>query len=314
MAINKTLESKWRYHFSILLFGASGVLIKLIQLPALTIVVGRFFISALTLLVFFIVRRKLRHVWRIDKKSLLYMLLGGLLLALHGWAFISSIQWSSVAVGTITFACFPVFSLIFEKIFFRKSSEIRPYMIISAVIVLLGAVVLVPEFSFGSINTRGVLIGLVSALAFALLLILNNKIRIAITAKNSKAKEIGIVTTFYEHLFTALILLPITLIMEPLGGLPLQMKDAVLLIILGMIVTAVGFSMYYSALRFHNPTTISIASSLEAVYGIGFALLIMRTIPEIREIVGGIIITAAVAFNEFCKRRGNIAASRAQRD
>jgi drug/metabolite transporter (DMT)-like permease len=114
--------------------------------------------------------------------------------------------------------------------------------------------------------------------------------------------DIGIIIAYYEHLFVSLILIPIALLTVPMESYMMQKRDLALLVVLGAIVTAIGFSTYYNALNYYNPTTLSIASSLEAVYGIAFAFIIMKTVPELREIIGGIIIVLSVAFNEMCKK------------
>jgi drug/metabolite transporter (DMT)-like permease len=100
----------------------------------------------------------------------------------------------------------------------------------------------------------------------------------------------------------ALILFPVAAISTPLY---FQISDIVYLVVLGSIITALDFAIYYSALASYNPTTLGIASSLEAVYGISLALLVMQAMPSMREIIGGMIIISAVAYNEWQKKRGD---------
>ena len=295
-------DGKKRYHFAVLMFGTSSVFIKLINMSATGIVVGRFFISATTMFLFFAFNKKLNKIWTINKKSLLFMFFAGVLLALHAWAFVTSIQLTSVAIATITHACFPVFSLLLEKTITRNSSEIKPFMMVSALLTIVGAIVLIPELSLQNANVLGVLVGLLSALSFASHLIVNDKARIKIKTQTGVGKDIGLVTTFYTHFFAALILSPVAAILMSLN---FKLTDVVYLLVLGSIVTALGFAIYYSALESYNPTTLGIASSLEAVYGISLALLVMQTYPTTRELIGGAIIISAVTYNEWKRKHSD---------
>jgi len=301
-SVFKNTKGKKRYHFSIFLFGFASVIIRAIDMPAANIVAIRFLISAIFLIFVFAFMKKLQKVYAMGKRHFGVLLFGAAWLAVHGWAFATSIQLASVAIGTITFACFPVFSLILEKVIYRKSSEIRWFMLVSVFMTILGVFVLVPEFSIQNIDVRGILIGLLSAFAFAAHLVVNDRMRMRVEeiGNEEDVNDAGIVTTFYNHLYAAVILVPIA---ARSFTIDLQMRDIILLAVLGIIITAVGFTIYYSSLKFYNPTTLGIASSLEAVYGIVFAFVLLQAVPTAREMIGGFVIILGVLFNELMKKR-----------
>jgi drug/metabolite transporter (DMT)-like permease len=302
--MNKISKQKGmkRHHFAILLFGASSVFIKMIDMPSTSIVAGRFFISASILLLVFVLSKNRSWLWAINKKDLLFLFLAGLFLAIHGWSFATSIQWASVATGTVTFACFPIFTMIIEKIMNvrTKKSGIHSFMIASALLTIIGAIVLVPELSLVNVNVQGVLIGLLSAITFAIQFMINAQVQKSILKYIVSPKDVGMITTFYNHFFAAVVLSPLAIIS---ATFEIYVKDVILLIALGAIITAVGFTIYNSSLQYDNPTNIAIDSSLEAVYGIFFAFIVMHTIPTVREAIGGTIIIFAVIYNERKRKR-----------
>jgi drug/metabolite transporter (DMT)-like permease len=63
-----------------------------------------------------------------------------------------------------------------------------------------------------------------------------------------------------------------------------------LLVILGTACTAVSHTLFIKGMRSIKAQTASIISSLEPVYGIVFAFLLLDEIPSLRTVAGGCII------------------------
>jgi drug/metabolite transporter (DMT)-like permease len=72
---------------------------------------------------------------------------------------------------------------------------------------------------------------------------------------------------------------------------------------IGVICTAMAFSLFVSAQRYVSAQSAGISAGMETVYGIIFAMILLGEAPSIREIVGGVIIlTAALASSLFAGR------------
>ena len=99
-------------NLAVLLFGLAGLFAKWIRLPAIAITFGRVLFSSLALGLYLLLRRQSVRVARPGDRLLLAA--AGGILALHWWAFLQSIQLSSVAIGTITFSSFPLFVTFLE--------------------------------------------------------------------------------------------------------------------------------------------------------------------------------------------------------
>ncbi len=264
-------------NLAVLLFGLAGLFAKWIRLPAIAITFGRVLFSSLALGLYLLLRRQSVRVARPGDRLLLAA--AGGILALHWWAFLQSIQLSSVAIGTITFSSFPLFVTFLEPLLFRQKLERRNVFI--ALLILLGVLITVPEFSLDNHVFFGILIGMLSALAYAVLTLINKKLAGSLS---------GTVTAFWEQASAALVLLPLMLTVQVRPTLP----DLTLLLGLGVITTALAHTLFISSLKTLPAQLAGVCSSLETVYGILFALLLLGEIPTLREILGAVIIVGAV--------------------
>ena len=270
---------------AVLLFGLAGLFAKWIALNALAIAFGRVLFSSLALGLF---RLAGRRSFRVSGGELGRLIAAGAVLALHWWAFLTSVQLSTVAVGTLTFAAFPLFVTLLEPLVFRQKPSKRS--VLAALVILLGVIVTVPAFSFENRMFRGVLIGLLSALAYAVLTVMN---------KSFASRQDGALTAFYEQASAALLLLPIVL---KTGCFRPTLPDLGLLLILGVVTTALAHTLFISGLKALPARTAGLCSALETVYGVLFALLLLGEVPSLREALGCAIILGAVLASQLTER------------
>ena len=238
---------------------------------------GRVLFSSLTLGIYMLIRKQSFHV--ADRRDLLLLISAGVILALHWWSFLASIQLSTVAIGTITFSTFPLFVTFLEPLISHQPLKRRN--VITAVVILIGVFITIPDFSFGNQMFLGALVGLISALTYAILTLMN---------KNFAGKYSGTLTAFYEQSTAAIVLLPF---MMRIGFHP-SPKDLALLLFLGIITTALAHTLFISSLKDIPAQLAGIISSLETVYGIIFAWLLLGEVPSLHEIIGAVIILGAV--------------------
>ncbi|MCB2296510.1 DMT family transporter [Clostridium tagluense] len=274
---NKNLT---QIHLAVFLFGIAGLFGKLISLPPMIIVLGRVFFSSIFLFVVMLFLKK--DIKLKKKKDYFYLTIMGLILAIHWSAFFKSIQVSTVAIGLLIFSTFPVFVTFLEPYFFKEKIVKRD--IIIAIITLLGVTLVVPKFKLGDNLTQGVLWGVLSSFTYAILSMLNRKY----------VKEYSsIVIAFYEQFVATLVLIPFLFLIKPI----FKPRDIFLLILLGIVFTAISHTLFINGLKSVKTQTAGIISSLEPVYGIVFALIIIGEVPTLREILGGIIILGTAFYS-----------------
>ncbi len=264
-------------NIAVLLFGLAGLFAKWIHQPAIVITFGRVFFSSVSLGIYMIIRKQSFRLS--DRKDLYLMMIAGAVLAVHWWTFLESIQLSTVAIGTITFSSFPLFVTFLEPMVFRQ--PLKPHNVLFAVLLVIGVLVTIPEFSVENNIFLGILVGMVSALAYAVLTVMN---------KRFAGRYSGTLTAFYEQATATVLLLPFVLKM----GIHLSLSDFYLLLFLGIVTTALAHTLFISSLKEIPAQLAGVCSSMETVYGILFALLLLGEVPSIREIVGAVIIVAVV--------------------
>lgn len=267
-------------HLAVLLFGLSGLFGKFLSLSSIIIVLGRVFFSSIFLFIVMIYLKK--EIKLKQKKHYFYLIIMGVTLAIHWSTFFKSIQVSTVAIGLLTFSTFPVFVTFLEPYFFKEKIKISD--IVSAIVTFLGVVLVIPKFELGNDLTQGVLWGIASGFTYAILSMLNRKY----------VKEYSsTVIAFYEQFIATIVLIPFFFVQKPV----FQFKDIFLLILLGTIFTGISHSLFISGLKNIKTQTAGIISSLEPVYGIIFAAFLLKEIPTLREILGGIIILGTVFYS-----------------
>ncbi|KZL91845.1 DMT family transporter [Clostridium magnum] len=273
-------KSLMEIHLAVFLFGLSGLFGKLLSLSSIIIVLGRVFFSSIFLLIIMIYLKK--DIKLKQQKHYFYLVVMGVILAIHWSTFFKSIQVSTVAIGLLTFSTFPVFVTFLEPCFFKEKIKLSDIVI--AIITFLGVVFVIPKFEMGSNLTQGVLWGIISGFTYAILSMLNRKY-----VKEYSSSVIA----FYEQLVATIVLIPFLFLQKP----AFHIRDVLLLIILGIIFTGISHSLFISGLKNIKTQTAGIISSLEPVYGIIFAVFLLREIPTLREILGGIIILGTVFYS-----------------
>lgn len=275
-------SSLMQVHLSVLFFGLAGLFAKLVVLPGVLICLGRVFFSAVFLLG--LLKATGQSVRLKSKKDYILMIMAGAVLAIHWTCFLSSIQVSTVAIGTLTFSTFSLFVTFLEPYLFHE--KLKFVNVVSAVVMLIGVVLIVPEFKLENTMTQGVILGMAGSLTYAVLSLLN---------RSFSSKYPGSLVSFYEQGTAAVVLLPALFVIKPV----ITVKDWIGLVILGVFFTAIAHTMYINGLKKVKVQTASIISSLESVYSIVAAFLFLHEVPGRRELIGGLIILGVVFYSTF---------------
>ncbi|GAA6492895.1 DMT family transporter [Candidatus Bariatricus faecipullorum] len=278
--MQSTKKGLLEVHLAVMLFGIVGIFAKTLQLPSIIIVWGRVFFSSIFLFLFLALRRQ--KIRLKQGKDYAWLFLGGAILALHWTSFMQAVQVSTVAVGTLAFSTFPLFAAFLEPLVFREKWRLSS--VVEALVMLAGIVCMVPELSLENQMTAGVLWGLLSALTYAVLALINRKYA---------GLYQGSLVSFYEQASAAVLLIPALLLWK--GSF--TAGELGILAVLGVVFTGGAHSLFISGLRSVRVRTAGIISGLESVYGIIAAFLVLKEVPGIREVAGGLIILGVVFYS-----------------
>jgi drug/metabolite transporter (DMT)-like permease len=273
-------------HSAVFIFGLTALFAKLITLPALEITLLRSLFAVLAL--WAVLRFSGEPLSLGSGRDYAIALLLGVLLAAHWVTYFHSMQVASIAVGVIALYTFPVMTVFLEPLFHGG----RPHWmdVLSAMAVLFGIYLLVPEFRLDDTTTQGVLWGMLSALLFALRNIIQGRYFNTYPAKQA---------LFYQILVTIVVLLPFGSEVIPSVS-PFQWGQ---LLLLGVIFTALPHTLFAFSLRHFRAKTASLVACLQVVYATLFAALLLNEWPALATMIGGVIVVSAAVFETWITGR-----------
>lgn len=264
-------------HAAVFLFGISGLFGKLIPASALIIVLGRTAFAALTIVLG--LKMFSAGMRASSRKSLVSIAVSGVLLALHWLTFFHAIQVSTVAIGLIGYATFPIFVTFLEPLL--SSQRVRAVDVLSAFVVVIGLMLVAPRFDLSDSGMMGLIWAVVSGVLFAILTLYNR-----ILVKENSVRVVAL----YQHASAALVLLPVVFIQAEVP----QLNTVLLLLILGVFCTALPQILFIKSLAVLKAQFVSIVAGLEPVYGILFAAVFLSEIPELQTVIGACLVFGAV--------------------
>lgn len=281
-------KSLFLVHIAVFLFGFSSLFGKLINQSPITIVFGRVLFATITLtLILFYFKQKFKLE---SKKDFIYLTAFGGLFAIHWITFFQAVQLSNVAVAVLTFSTFPVFVTFMEPYFFKE--KIKQIDIIVAITAFIGVTLIIPEFELKNKITQGAIWGIISGLTCAVLILFSRKY---------VRKYSSLLISFYQCATSTIILFPFIIFTKPI----LAENDLILLILLGVIFTALSHTLFIKSVQHIKAQLASIITCLEPVYGIIFAAIILNEIPSPKTFIGGCVILGAIIYATLKSKTSN---------
>lgn len=269
-------------NLAVMMFGIAGVIGQYVEVPSVMVALGRVICSSIILLVIALVKKESLKLE--SKKDYALIIFAGAVLALHWTSFFQSIQVSSVAIGTITFSTFPLFLTFLEPIIYREKFSVRS--IVSAIVLLIGVIITIPEFSMENQVTIGIVWGMLSSLTYAIITLAN---------RYFSGKYQGRIVSLYEQGTAAVVLLPTLFFVKTTW----RTQDIIGVALIGCICTAFAYSLYISAQKKVKAQTAGLISGMETVYGILYAFILLSEVPTVREIIGGVVILSVGLYSSL---------------
>ncbi|WP_090464858.1 DMT family transporter [Mucilaginibacter sp. OK268] len=281
-------------HFTVFIWGFTGILGNLITISAVQLVWYRVMIAVISLFLYFNFNRT---AIKVDQKTFLKMAFTGALVGGHWVLFFASIKLSTVPVTLVCLSSITLFTAIFEPLL--NKTKISKLEIMAGLLIITGIVLI---FKFESHYTKGIITGLASAVCASLFSIINSKF-----VKKHEAPIIA----FYE-LTGAFLWISIYLLLTNGFNRPLLLKpsDIGYLVLLGTICTSLAYVAGVSVMRELSAFKVALITNLEPVYGILMSFIFFGDMNKMTVgfWVGAVIILSTiflypVARKQISKRR-----------
>ncbi len=270
------LKNLIQLNFAVLIISTSGTLGRYIDLPVPLIILLRALIGGVFLYLFC---RWKKLSFKIHKKDQRTIFLSGVLMGIHWIAYFISLKLSSVAIGMLSVFTYPIITAFLEPLMlnikFKKSNLLLGLM------VLTGIYFLVPEFSLKNDEFKAIGFGVFSALCYSI----RN-----IYMKSKSTEYEGSILMVYQLIIVSVLLSPVFFVYD-ITGLKSSLPA---ILILALLTTATGHTLFIYSFRNFTISTASIISSIQPVYGIIIGMIVLGEYPALNTIFGGVLILGTV--------------------
>lgn len=259
-------------HVATALLAGPALFAKLIHLPASTIIASRSVIAIACLVVVAMALRQ--RLWVTQPRTLIGLLLSGLLLGAHWITYFHAVQTSSVAVGMISLFCYPLISAVLEPVL--DDAPWHPRQLVSAVAVAVGVGIMAGTPSATDSIVAGTGWGLTSAGCLALRNVTSRRL-----TRSATTWQVAV------HQYAMAAACGAALAGDSLFDVP---RHTGLLLLLGALFTALPHTLFIRSLATITATRAALVACLQPLYATIAAYLLLDEHPAAPTLVGGAIV------------------------
>lgn len=264
----------------------SGALGKYIAMPIEVIIWWRCILAAGFLYIFCRYKKINLHINTTQDKRT--FIISALFLGAHWITYFYALKVSNVAIGMLSLFTFPLITALLEPFFSKVKFD--PMHLFLGGLVVLGIYFLVPDFNLQNAQLKGVLLGLLSAVCYA---IRNLMLKQRVSSYN------GSMLMFYQVLILSVVLAPALFFM----GTSAITTQYPYVILLALVTTAIGHTLFINSLNYFKVSTASIIGSTQPVFGIIIAYLFLNEVPNMNTMIGGSLIIMTVVIESIRSKR-----------
>lgn len=287
------LPSFIQLHISVFLFGFTAILGDLIQLPLVSLIWWRVFLSIIATL--FLIK-PLSLIRNISALFFWRHVFIGALVSIHWLAFYGSIKISNASIVLIAMSTTSFATALLEPLIIRKSKW-RSFDLIISILVIPPMVLI--YYNANSVQQLGLWVGLFASVVGALFSILNK-----LWINEGEELKIVFIQQGSVWFFLSIPLIIATLIGKDIFVVP-QGIDWFYMLIFALVCTVFAYYLYLKSMHKLSAFDVSFAFNMEPVYGIIMAAAILFDHKELspRIYLGMGLILMLVVAHTFLKSR-----------
>lgn len=266
-------------HTGVFLLGITALFSKLVPMTAINIVFARSIIACVVLSMVIKLSGKTLRLYSLKDYGFAVTL--GLMMSIHWVTYFAAMQYSSVAVGMIALFTFPIITVLLEPLF--EDFKLVWQDLVSAGIVLIGIILIVPEANLKNDITYGIFLGVFSAFFYALRNIMHRKYFSHYSGSHAMAMQTLVVALSLLFFISD----------EVSSG---SQYDYLLLLLLGTLCTAAPHALIATSLSYIRAKTFSLIACTQPVYGVVFAFIVLSETPNWQTLIGGILVLSAAIY------------------
>ena len=269
---------------SMAIFGAIGLVRRLIPLPSSVIAMARGLIGGAAILLVLLARGK-----RVSLRALggegLWLALAGVLLGFNWILLFEAYRYTTVAIATLCYYMAPILVVLVSPLLFHERITAKKAVCVLLALVGMLLVSGVLRADGGGGDARGVLFGLGAALFYAGIVLTNKKV----------TRTDGLTRTVIQLLTAGVVLVPYVLLTEDLSALTLTPYTVGMLLVAGLVFTALTYTMYFSAIPGLRAQTAALGSYIDPVVAVLISALVLHEPMTALDWLGAALVLGATA-------------------
>ncbi|HHT01496.1 MAG TPA: DMT family transporter [Firmicutes bacterium] len=265
----------------------AAILIRWCEAPAPIIATYRLAFAFMLTVPIYMMTKQIsadRRAWRGFPDALLAVA-SGIFLALHFWAWVSSLNYTSVASAVMLVSAHPLIVYVLARLVLGESLSRRAAL--GGLVALLGTIVIAGcDLQIGGKALWGDLLALVGAVTMACYLVIGRQLRARLSVWGYTVIVYGV---------AAVVLATITFLSD-IPFAPYATRNWLLFLALAVIPTLGGHTIFNWTLRYLQAATVSITTLAEPAGSIVLAWLLLGEPPGVLQILGGFLVIGGLVW------------------
>lgn len=275
---------------AMLIFGSNGVFASMLDMSGAQLVLMRTLIGGAVLLIIILISRSrtpkevlIREKWR--------LLFAGVCLGANWALLFEAYNLMNVSLATLTYYTAPVLVLVLAPFVLKERQNSLAY--VGMLVVVVGMLLVVgTDFGDGGVTVTGLIVGLGSAVFYAMLMLVNKKI----------SGVSGLNLTFIEIIIAAAILLPY--VFATSGGVPLPTDARGIFALLFLCTVNTGFAcwLYFSSMNRLPAKAVALMGYFDPVSALVFSAVFLDERLSTVQFIGAVLVLAGALVGQIRPR------------
>ena len=294
--MNNNIKSKIMLITSMIIFGTLAIFVKNINVSSGELALYRAMLASLIIgLYLLITKQKLN--FKAIKKELIIISLSGMAMGFN-WIFLfEAYKYTTISVATLAYYFAPIIVMVMCPILFKEKMSLKQW--ICFIVATLGIFMIVGVNNSEGNNNHiiGVVLGLLAAVFYATVILLNKHIK----------SISGIHRTFIQFISAIIVLIPYVAFTSGFSIQNLNINGWINLLIVGIVHTGITYCLYFTSLKNLSGQSVAVLSYIDPLVAIIISFIIGEKM-LLLQIIGGVLLIAATIFNEiqFKTKKRNI--------
>jgi drug/metabolite transporter (DMT)-like permease len=269
----------------------AAIFIKLTGAPPLATAFYRMSFATLFILPLAL-RKSLPEILRIRGKILIVSLLSGIFLGFHFATWITSLEYTSIPNSVVLVTTQPIFVAVLSHLLLKE--KINLTILFAIMLALSGSFIISGgDFKVGKANFFGDILALIGAVMAAAYLLCGRVVR----------QKLSLITYIFMVYFISALVLGVLCAIWGTPLYPYPSKTFLWFILLGLVPTVIGHTLYNWALKYLRAYLVGISILGEPVGATILAYLIFKQIPPTLTYLGAAAIFTGIFLVFWSQRR-----------